>query len=152
MGEISPIDRLIAIEEIKVLKARYFRLMDTKDFDALRAVFADDAVFDARCSLSIEPAEDGENWIHSGGDAIVDFIRAAVAPLRTVHHGHAHEIEVTSPTTAYGVIALEDQIWDLTGTTVALHGLGHYHETYVKVDGAWRIHTSRISRLHVIVG
>ena len=44
---IDPVTRLIAIEEIKQLKARYFRCMDTKDYTGLRAVFADDAVFDA---------------------------------------------------------------------------------------------------------
>ncbi|WP_408591868.1 nuclear transport factor 2 family protein [Novosphingobium sp.] len=152
MSEVSAIEQLIAIEEIKALKARYFRLMDTKDFAGLRAVFADDATFDASCSLSLQSAEDAANWIHSGGDAIVAFVRAAVETLRTVHHGHCHEITVTSPTQAHGVIAMEDQIWDLAGTVKTLHGMGHYHETYVKVDGVWRIHTSRISRLHVIVG
>jgi ketosteroid isomerase-like protein len=152
MSAIEPVQRLIAIEEIKQLKARYFRLMDTKDYAALRNVFADDAVFDASCSLSIEPTEDSAAWIHSGGDAIAAFIESAVKPLRTVHHGHCHEIEVLSDTEARGVIAMEDQIWDETGTTMTLHGMGHYHETYVKVGGQWRIKTSRISRLHVILG
>lgn len=152
MAQIDPVDRLIAIEEIKQLKARYFRCMDTKDFIGLRAVFADDATFDASCSLSMEPAEDAAAWIHSGGDMIAAFVEAAVAPLRTVHHGHCHEIELVSETEACGVIAMEDQIWDATGTDVVLHGMGHYHETYRKDAGQWRILTSRISRLHIILG
>ncbi|WP_225205178.1 nuclear transport factor 2 family protein [Novosphingobium huizhouense] len=151
MTEIDPVARLIAIEEIKQLKARYFRLMDTKDYAGLRTVFADDAVFDAACSLSIEPAEDTENWIHQGGDNIAAFVEAAVDPLRTVHHGHCHEIEVLSATEARGVIAMEDKIWDAQGK-LFLHGMGHYHETYRKDGGAWRIVTSRITRLHVILG
>jgi len=30
---------------------------------------------------------------------------------------------------------------------VVLHGYGHYHETYVKTDGRWRIKTSTVTRL-----
>jgi len=151
MSAIDPVTHLIAIEEIKRLKARYFRTMDTKDYAALRKVFADDAVFDASCSLGIEPAEDAENWIHAGGDRIAAFVEAAVAPLRTVHHGHGHEIELLSQTEARGVIAMEDKIWDAAGN-LFLHGMGHYHETYRKEAEGWKIVTSRISRLHVILG
>lgn len=152
MSAIDFITRVTAIEEIKHLKARYFRFMDTKDFVGLGTIFAADAVFDASCSLGLTPAEDADQWIHSGGEAIVAFVKGAVENLRTVHHGHCHEIEVLSETEARGVIAMEDQIWDLAGETPVLHGMGHYHETYVKVDGAWRIKTSRISRLHIILG
>ncbi|MBW8754754.1 MAG: nuclear transport factor 2 family protein, partial [Sphingomonadales bacterium] len=34
------LERLEAIEAIRSLKARYFRLMDTKQWDELRGVFA----------------------------------------------------------------------------------------------------------------
>lgn len=158
MAAIDPIARLIATEEIKQLKARYFRLMDGKDFAALRSVFADDAVFDARASLSIDGqgesgrAAESNDWVYSGGDVIIDFIRAAIGTQRTVHHGHCHEIEVLSDTEARGVIAMEDQIWDESGAALTLHGMGHYHETYRKEADGWRIVTSRITRLHVILG
>ncbi|BEV02247.1 nuclear transport factor 2 family protein [Novosphingobium olei] len=158
MTQIDPVARLIAIEEIKQLKARYFRLMDSKQWGPLRDVFADDAVFDARASLSIDGngesgrAAESNEWVYSGGDVIVDFIQAAIGTQRTVHHGHCHEIEILSDTEARGVIAMEDQIWDETGATLTLHGMGHYHETYRKDAGAWRIVNSRITRLHVILG
>ena len=45
---LTEIERLTAIEEIKQLKARYFRCMDTKDWAGLQAVFSDDAEFDMR--------------------------------------------------------------------------------------------------------
>lgn len=41
---MNTIDQLVAIEEIKALKARYFRCVDTKDWDGFGAVFATDAV------------------------------------------------------------------------------------------------------------
>jgi hypothetical protein len=28
-----------------------------------------------------------------------------------------------------------------------LHGYGHYHETYEKLDGEWRIKTMKLTRL-----
>ncbi len=151
-------EKLFAIEEIKQLKARYFRFMDTKDWASLRSIFCDDASFDARTSLSIDGkgesgrAAESNDWVYHGGDGILAFIKAAVGTQRTVHHGHCHEIEVMSATEARGVIAMEDQIYDETGTTLTLHGCGHYHETYRYEKGAWRIHTSRISRLQVILG
>jgi hypothetical protein len=150
--------RLLAIEEIKQLKGRYFRFLDTKDWESLRSVFCDDAVFDARASLSIDGrgeagrAAESNDWVYRGGDAIVAFIERAVGSSRTVHHGHCHEIELLSADAASGIIAMEDQIWDEAGRTLSLHGCGHYHETYRCVAGRWRIHTSRITRLYVSLG
>jgi len=150
--------RLLAIEEIKQLKARYFRFMDTKDWVGLRTIFCDDAVFDARASLSIDGhgkagrAAESNTWVYRNGDVIVEFIKGAIGSARTVHHGHCHEIEIISLNQASGVIAMEDQIWDEAGQVLTLHGGGHYHETYRRVDGRWRILTSRITRLHVSLG
>jgi hypothetical protein len=150
--------RLLAIEEIKQLKGRYFRFLDTKDWESLRSIFCDDADFDARASLSIDGrgeagrAAESNSWVYRGGDVIIDFIQRAVGSSRTVHHGHCHEIELRSADEASGIIAMEDQIWDEAGRTLSLHGCGHYHETYRRVDGRWRIHTSRITRLYVSLG
>ena len=79
------------IEAIKQLKARYFRTMDTKDWDAMRLVFTDDVVVDTTAS--------GGEMV-SGADAFMEFLRGAIGDVETVHHGHTPEIEVTSATTA----------------------------------------------------
>lgn len=147
-------ERLLAIEQIKQLKARYFRYMDTKDWAGLREVFCDDAMFDPRASLNLDGAGDGpgaesNDWVYHGGDGITQFVRDAVSTRRTVHHGHCNEIEILSETEAQGVIAMEDKVWDLADGTPILHGSGHYHETYRHENGAWRIFTSRITRLYV---
>jgi hypothetical protein len=150
--------RLLAIEDIKQLKGRYFRFMDTKDWGALRGIFCDDAVFDARASLSIDGrgesgrAAESNDWVYHRGEVIVDFIRNAIGSSRTVHHGHCHEVDILSADEASGVIAMEDQIWDEAGAALVLHGCGHYHETYRRIDGHWRIHVSRITRLYVALG
>ena len=103
-----------------------------------------DAVMDAAASRAVTK--------DCPGDTIIAFIQAAIGTQRTVHHGHCHEIEVIGPDDARGVIAMEDQIWDASGTSMTLHGCGHYHEDYKRVDGRWRIHRSRISRLQVTIG
>jgi hypothetical protein len=67
----------------------------------------------------------------------------------SVHHGHMPEIVLTSPTTASGVWALEDQLWWPEGGPLThMHGFGHYHETYEKTADGWRIKTMTITRLH----
>jgi hypothetical protein len=43
---VNDIEKLLAIEEIKNLKARYFRCVDTKDWPGFQAVFAPNARFD----------------------------------------------------------------------------------------------------------
>jgi len=126
------------IESIKQLKARYFRAMDTKDWDAMRLVFADDVVMDT--------TESGGGVLR-GGDACIAFLRETIGDVVTVHHGHTPEIELTSATTATGVWAMEDMLRWPNGSE--LHGYGHYHETYEKVDGTWRIKTLRLTRLRM---
>jgi SnoaL-like domain len=126
------------IESIKQLKARYCRYLDTKDWSAWRAIFTDDFVSDT--------AEAGGRLI-VGADEFVAYIRKTLGkPSQpTVHQVHAPEIELLSETTARGVWALEDVVRLAPG--VNLNGYGHYHETYEKTAGQWRIKTSKLTRL-----
>lgn len=124
------------VEAIKQLKARYFRTMDTKDWPGMRAVFTDDVVMDT--------SESGGGVI-TGADAFIAFLSETLADVVTVHHGHMPEIEITSPTTATGIWAMEDMLRWPNG--MELHGYGHYHETYTKTDGGWRIASTKLTRL-----
>ena len=126
------------VEAIKQLKARYFRTMDTKDWDGMRNVFTDDVTIDTVAS--------GGNVV-TGADAFMAFLRETLDTAVTVHHGHMPEIDVTSPTEATGIWALQDLIIWPDGSR--LDGYGHYHETYAKVDGEWRIRSSTLTRLHM---
>jgi len=143
--------RLVAIEEIKQLKARYFRLMDTRDFDGMAQVFCRDAFFDCSEGMYHTPVG-GEpigmaGAVTHGRDAIMAWIRGAFAEQTGTHHGHCHEITIDSDTEAHGVIAMEDYIRGLDRKTELLHAAGHYWETYRFEDGAWRIASSKLTRL-----
>jgi len=140
---MDDIERLTAIEEIRRLKARYFRCLDTKDWDGFRDVFASDAEMDMR-------AEAGDRGLVHGSQAIADFVRGVVGDVRTVHHGHMPEIDLSSATTATGVWAMEDLLrWPAGGPFGSMHGWGHYHETYAKQADAWRIQTLTLTRLRL---
>ena len=134
--------RLLAIEEIRTLKARYFRCLDTKDRDGLASVFAPDAVLDHREAEMDHTVE--------GADAIADSILTSVANVTTVHHGHMSEIEILSDTQARGIWAMEDRLWWPEGAAIkTLHGFGHYHEDYRVCDGEWKIAVNRLTRLRL---
>ena len=126
------------VEAIKRLKARYFRTMDTKDWSGMREVFADDVLVDT--------TQSGGDVI-TGADEFIAFLRETLDDVVTVHHGHMPEIELTSPTTATGIWALQDILEWPNG--VELHGYGHYHETYVKTGDAWRIKSTKLTRLRM---
>jgi uncharacterized protein (TIGR02246 family) len=126
------------IEAIKQLKARYFRTMDTKDWAGMRQVFTDDVVVDT--------SEAGGNVV-AGGDEFMTFLEGVIGDVVTVHHGHMPEIELTSPTTATGIWSMEDMLRWPDGSE--LHGYGHYHETYEKAGGSWRIKTTKLTRLRL---
>jgi len=127
---------LLEIEAIKNLKARYCRYLDTKDWQAWRNLFSDDFLSDT------SPAG---GKVIKGADEFVAFTRKGLRAQATVHQIHAPEIELTSPTTASGVWALEDVV--RFGPGVNLRGYGHYTETYQKVDGHWLITSSTLTRL-----
>jgi hypothetical protein len=85
---------LVAIEEIKPLKARYFRLMDTKQWHDFADVFTEAAV------MLNGPAEQAPV---QGRNEILESVRSSTQHLITVHHGHTPEIEVAGPGDASGV-------------------------------------------------
>lgn len=129
---------LLDIEAIKQLKARYCRLLDAKDWPAWRQLFTDDFYSDT--------SESGGKSIH-GADDFVAFVKRALGKKTraTVHQVHAPEITLTSEHTATGIWALEDIVRFAPGLN--MNGYGHYFETYVKIDGHWRIQSSKLTRL-----
>jgi len=145
---MDAVERLEAIEAIKQLKARYFRAMDTKDWDGFAAVFTPDALMDMSGEMRDSVTEGA--GVTRGNTAIAAFVKGAVDAVETVHHGHMPEIEILTSVTARGIWAMEDMLrWPIGSPLRSMHGYGHYHETYEKLDGRWRIKTIALTRIRV---
>ena len=121
---------------IERLKAEYCRTLDLKEWAAFRALFTDDFISDT--------ASSGGSVIE-GADAFVAFVRKTLARAVTVHQVQQPEIDLVTPTDATAIWAMLDVVRFVPGIT--LHGFGHYIETYEKLDGHWRIKTSKLTRL-----
>jgi hypothetical protein len=131
---------LAEIEAIKQLKARYFRLLDTKQWDAWREIFSDDFTGEVHGGSMHEP-------IHfPSPEELVSSNRKILADVPTVHHGHMPEITMTGPTSATGIWAM----MDIVKLGDGFRGYGHYHEEYVKAGGRWRIRRLKLTRLAMI--
>jgi hypothetical protein len=135
------LDRLEAIEEIRDLKARYFRMMDTRQWEALRDVFTADMQV-------VTP--DGKVWME-GGAAYADSLKFGLESAVSCHQGLTGEIAVIDAENARGIWAMQDVItWTDRHPREgwkAILGRGHYHETYRREGGAWRIATLTLTRL-----
>lgn len=154
--DLDPTETLLAIEEIKTLFARRLRVMDAKQWDRYPDCHTDDVISETYGGLPtrFQPQTDGESNRVAGPDAVTRAIAGFLdgpVPITSVHHAHTPEIELTSATTARGVWAMEDHLWwtDRDGVEQTLHGYGHYHEEYRRVDGRWLISYRTLSRIRV---
>jgi Zn-finger nucleic acid-binding protein len=138
---MTDLERLVAIEDIRNLQSRYVRYADLKDWQALAGLFLPGASF-------IPYGMDGAPVATmTGRDEIANTISASVGAGSALHHLFSYEIEIDSPTKARGVWAMEDWLDrtndnSSTGAIASfktMHGSGHYHAVYEKVDGAWFI-------------
>lgn len=147
--------QLADVEAIKRLFAARLRCMDTKQWDLYASFHTDDIVSQSWGGLPADkqPSTDGESNRVVGGEALTRAISGLLdGPVfvTTVHHAHCPEIALTSPTTATGIWSMEDKLWwSDEDTEHHLHGYGHYHEEYRKVDGEWLISYRKLTRLRV---
>jgi hypothetical protein len=144
------------IEAIRQLKARYFRALDTKDWDGFKAVFTEDAAIGPLDNgftpelIALRSPDAQQPLASSGLDAFVQRVATNIGPLITTHHGHQPEIDITGDGEATGVWPMEDVlVWPSDG--YRLRGTGHYWESYRRVDGEWKIASMKLTRLYVFV-
>lgn len=148
-------ERLGAIEDIKQLKAKYFRGVDSADGELVRGILAEDCELDyIGCCTDPSSGQDfmpAMNVVLKGLDSwISDAFKNA--GIITVHQGHNSEITVTTDTTAKGIWSFTDRFFMPPGSPFSrLTGYGHYHESYEKIGGEWKLKTTRITRIWVEV-
>ncbi len=151
---MDDLQKLLAIEEIRNLKARYIMGVDRPDRDMLRSTFADDVVADYSATIGtgtagqlpdgVEP--DVTMAMFKGGDATADAIAHAYDGMgvRSYHTAGAPVIEITGPTTAkaiWPVISFSRQ-----APTEANPGTWYYYQdTYERIDWQWKIKALRLT-------
>ena len=143
---MTPIERLTTLEEIRSVKARYCRFLDTKDWTGLAGLFTENAVLDVKEDTGQDPIV--------GRDRLIEQIRFAVIHAKSAHQVHAAEIELLDADQANVVWAMQDRVvWDEGHSPLAgiksITGFGHYHEHYVRQQGQWRIASLKLTRLYV---
>ena len=131
------LQQLSDLEDIRTLKHRYFRGIDTADLALLGTLFTPDLTVDYRGGTYRVRLEGRDNMLEFLANS---FHSGAVA----MHHGHMPEIDIISPTEARGVWAMEALV---EAGNSSFHGFGHYWETYRKEGGEWRIAKLLITRL-----
>ena len=118
------------IEAIKRLKYRYCRNLDQKHWDELGECLTEDC----------RSAYGDGHFSFDGRAAILGFLREALGPATRIssHRVHQPEIEITGPTTATGVWALDDIVIE-TEAKLTIRGAAFYEDQYVKIGGEWKI-------------
>jgi hypothetical protein len=129
---------LYEFEQIRQLKYRYFRAIDTHDWTLLEQCLTED------CEARLY----GGRYAYDGRDAFVSSLRELIGKptFLTMHHGHHPELTLVSADHACGVWFLQDHAINLEEDYL-LHGTAFYDDQYVKQDGVWRIHATRHERL-----
>lgn len=144
-------ERAAAIEDIRDLKAKYWRGVDFADGALVRSILAEDCELDYR-GCCTDPATGTDhmpamNIVLKGRES---WLAGALNGLVTVHQGHQSEIDITGPDSATGIWVFSDRMFMPPGAPFArLTGYGHYHDTYTRTDGRWYLQTTRITRLRV---
>jgi ketosteroid isomerase-like protein len=136
------LDRLIALEDIRALKARYLRSVDQKRFDDLADTLTEDAVADYGTQVY------GESLLLTGRAAIDDFMREKLTQeLITVHLAGPPEISIDGDT-ATGIWGFQDTVI-ATEHRIMIQGAAFYEDTYVRgADGRWRISRTGYTRTY----
>ncbi|WP_313801499.1 nuclear transport factor 2 family protein [Sphingobium sp.] len=137
------VQQLSDMEDIRTLKHRYFRGIDTADLELLTPLFTADIGVDYRGGNYRVRLEGRDNMIEFLANS---FHSGAVA----MHHGHMPEIILTGEESAEGIWYLEDIFIDLERK---LHTTGSaiYRDTYRREDGMWKIARTEYDRVFEMV-
>lgn len=141
MDGMSDLERLVAIDAIKHLKARRDIAVDTKDWATYEALHA--------------PEHYSHNYgeeRRDGAKANADWVAKVLADAVTVHHSHTPMITFELSTKASAIWGMEDNIFSKRdGQDTWLQGFGFYHETYEKRDGQWLFTSRRLERQKIVM-
>ncbi|MFT3851330.1 MAG: nuclear transport factor 2 family protein [Ilumatobacteraceae bacterium] len=131
----TTVRRLAAIEDIKRLKYRYWRMIDGFVPGQVESLFTTDAVLDA-----------GANGQHVGRDVIAAHFEHQLFPAyqMAIHHGVNPEIEVADDfQSATGRWCFNAWMLSTGAEPLGFWHVGYYEDKYAIEDGEWRVAYTR---------
>jgi len=133
------LQHLSDLEDIRTLKHRYFRAIDTADAALLDGLFTEDVTVDYRGGTYRVAFSGRGNMIEF---LLNSFHSGAVA----MHHGHMPEISLTGADDAEGLWYLED-IFISTEAGTYTAGSAIYKDLYRREHGRWKIARTEYDRV-----
>jgi len=133
-----------AFDQVRAAKARYCRYVDTKQWDAFGQLFTADPdirIYDTANQLMV--TFDRRDMFVA---ACADYLTGA----QSIHQVHNEELTQVSETEVHAIWSMEDYILfpaaDADPRPARHHGYGHYHETWVFSESAWRLASMTLHR------
>jgi hypothetical protein len=133
-------------EQVRASKARYCRYVDTKQWEAFSSLFVaapDILIYDTADQLIVS---------FDSREAFVAACRGYLEGAQSIHQVHNEEFTQVSGTEIGAIWSMQDCVIFPAADAAAdprparHHGYGHYHETWVLEDGAWRIARMELRR------
>ena len=115
------------LEQVKALKYRYLRALDTKDWDAFAATLTEDVTGDY-----------GEKLSFGDRDELVGYMRSSVGPGVITEHRVDHPEIIVDGDSATGRWYLQDRVI-VPEFSFMMIGAAFYADTYRRTDDGWRI-------------
>ncbi|WP_371800225.1 nuclear transport factor 2 family protein [Streptomyces sp. NBC_01707] len=136
-SDTATVQRLVDIEDIRQLKARYFRSIDSKQWSKLATLFTAHPTIDVGAK-------------YSSGKELAEKTAALLGDAPSAHQGFLPEIKVNG-NRASAIWAMEDYVSFPAGSSYksGFHGYGEYHDTYKRINGHWYIDSTVLSRFRV---
>lgn len=128
------------IDEIKQLKYRYLRALDTKHWDDFAATLTEDVSGDYGESL-------GAEHTFSDRESLVDFMRTSLGPAIITEHRVSHPEITVDGDTASGVWYLQDRVI-APDFNFMLIGAAFYRDRYRRTADGWKICTTGYDRTY----
>lgn len=137
------LQQLSDLEEIKQVKHRYFRGIDTADWPLLEGMFTED--------VDVEYIGGDYRVGLKGRENMIVFLANSFhSGCQAMHHGHMPEITFTGPDSAEAIWQLEDIFID-HDKQEHTYGTAIYRDAMVREDGAWKIARSVYDRVMEVV-
>jgi hypothetical protein len=141
---VNAIDRVIASEEIRNLKARYWLGVDRRDAAMIKSTLAPDVVADYT-QVALPPGNSVSEVLR-GADKVAAGVAATPAePGGGLHFGGQPVIDVTSETTATVIWPMIGFGHLAAGGATRVGELYYYHDSFERIGGVWKIKSIRLT-------